>query len=69
MLVLVLSWFVFVPLAHVLTFAPGGGFLPHLPQYGYGALGGWVAVIIYVLLLGLVLFARWRHGAWQRIRL
>ena len=68
-LVLVLSWFVFVPLAHVLTFAPGGGFLPRLPQYGYGALGGWVALIIYVLLLGSVLFARWRHGAWQSIRL
>ena len=68
-LVLVLSWFVFVPLAHILTFAPGGGFLPHLPQLGYGVRGGWVAVIVYVLLLGSMLFARWRSGSWQRIRL
>ncbi len=68
-LVLVMSWFVFVPLAHSLTFAPGGGFLPFLPQLGYGSLGGWVAVIVYVLLLGSVLFARWRLGAWQQIRI
>jgi MATE family multidrug resistance protein len=68
-LVLVLSWFVFVPLAHSLTFAPGGGFLHFLPQLGYGALGGWVAVIVYVLLLGSVLFGRWRLGVWQKIRL
>jgi MATE family multidrug resistance protein len=68
-LVLVLSWFVFVPLAHILTFAPGGGFLHFLPQLGYGAWGGWVAVIIYVLLLGSVLFGRWRLGVWQKIRL
>ncbi|HEV2700942.1 MAG TPA: MATE family efflux transporter [Steroidobacteraceae bacterium] len=68
-LVLVLSWFVFVPLAHSLIFAPGGGFLHFLPQLGYGAQGGWVAVIVYVLLLGSVLFGRWRLGVWQRIRL
>ncbi len=68
-LVLVLSWFVFVPMAHILTFAPGGGFLPFLPQLGYGVRGGWVAVIVYVLLLGSVLFARWRSGRWQRIRI
>jgi MATE family multidrug resistance protein len=68
-LVLVLSWCVFVPLAHSLIFAPGGGFLPFLPQFGYGAEGGWVAVILYVLVLGSVLFARWRLGVWQKIRL
>ncbi|HTV77958.1 MAG TPA: MATE family efflux transporter [Steroidobacteraceae bacterium] len=68
-LVLLLSWFGFVPLAHILTFAPGGGFIPHLPQLGYGAAGGWVAMIIYVLLLGSVLYGRWRSGIWQKIRL
>ncbi len=68
-LVLVLSWFLFVPLAHILTFAPGGGFIPHLPQLGYGARGGWVAMIIYVLLLGSLLYGRWRMGVWQKIRL
>jgi MATE family multidrug resistance protein len=68
-LVLVLSWFVFVPMAHILTFAPGGGFLHFLPQLGYGARGGWVAVIIYILLLGSMLYGRWRMGVWQNIRL
>jgi multidrug resistance protein, MATE family len=68
-LVLVLSWFVFVPLAHALTFAPGGGFLHFLPQFGYGTRGGWIAVIIYVLLLGSALFGRWRLGVWQKIRI
>jgi MATE family multidrug resistance protein len=68
-LVLVLSWFLFVPLAHILTFAPGGGFLHFLPQLGYGAWGGWVAVIVYILLLGAALFGRWRLGVWQKIRL
>jgi multidrug resistance protein, MATE family len=69
MLVLVLSWFLFVPLAHSLTFAPGGGFLHFLPQFGYGARGGWSAMIIYVLLLGSMLYGRWRRGVWQTIRL
>ena len=68
-LVLVLSWFVFVPLSHSLTFAPGGGFLHFLPQLGLGARGGWTAVNVYVLLLGSVLFVRWRRGVWQKIRL
>jgi MATE family multidrug resistance protein len=68
-LVLLLSWFVFVPLAHALIFAPGGGFLHFLPQLGFGAEGGWVAVIIYSMLLGSVLFARWRLGVWQRMRI
>jgi multidrug resistance protein, MATE family len=68
-LVLVLSWFVFVPLAHALTFPPGGGFLHFLPQLGYGAEGGWIAVIVYVMLLGSVLFARWRMGAWLTMRI
>ena len=68
-LVLLLSWFLFVPLAHILTFSPGGGFIRHLPQLGYGAQGGWVAMIIYVLLLGSLLYGRWRVGTWQQIRL
>src|SRR5437016_5157536 len=33
------------------------------------ALGGWVAVLIYVMVLGSTLFLRWRSGAWQKIRL
>ena len=68
-LVLPLSWLVFVPLAHSLTFARGQGWFHFLPQYGLGAVGGWIAVNVYVVLLGSLLFARWRSRAWQRIRI
>jgi len=67
--VLLLSWLVFVPLAHALTFAPGEGWFRGLPQLGYGLLGGWAAMVTYVLLLGSTLLARWRSGAWERIHL
>jgi MATE family multidrug resistance protein len=68
-LVLPVSWLVFVPLAHSLTFAPGQGWVHFLPQFGYGAIGGWAALVFYVMLLGTALCLRWRSGAWQRIRL
>jgi MATE family multidrug resistance protein len=66
-LVAILSWLVWVPLTHALTFAPGQGFVHFLPQFGYGALGGWWAAVAYVVLLGLTLGARWRSGAWRRL--
>jgi MATE family multidrug resistance protein len=66
---LVLSWFLFVPLAHTLIFAPGQGWVDGLPQYGLGAKGGWLALMIYVVLLGGAMFWRWRHGAWRSMRL
>ena len=68
-LVLALSLLLFVPLAHAFTFAPGQGWVDFLPQFGWGAVGGWVAVLIYVMLLGSTLFLRWRSRAWQAIRL
>ena len=68
-LVVPVSWLIFVPLAHALTFAPGQGWVHFLPQYGYGAVGGWAALVFYVMLLGTTLCLRWRSGAWQRIRL
>ncbi len=66
---LVLSWFLFVPLAHTLIFAPGQGWLDGLPQYGLGARGGWIALMIYCTLLGASMFWRWRHGAWRRMQI
>lgn len=66
--VLGLSWFFFVPLAHSLAFEPGGGFVDWLPQFGLGAAGGWLAAVIYVALIGLIMLARWRSGAWERAR-
>lgn len=67
--VLLLSWLVFVPLAHMLSFEPGGGWVDGLPQFGLGALGGWIAALIYIILISAVLLLRWRSGAWRKIRL
>jgi multidrug resistance protein, MATE family len=69
LIVAVLSWAVWVPLAHSMTFAPGAGWVHFLPQYGYGAIGGWVASVGYVVALGSALWLRWQSGAWRRIRL
>jgi MATE family multidrug resistance protein len=68
-LVFPVCWLLFLPLAHILIFTPGQGWFHFLPQLGYGAPGGWIAVVIYIVLLGSTLFLRWRSGAWQRIRI
>jgi multidrug resistance protein, MATE family len=68
-LVIALSWLVFVPLAHALIFAPGQGWISWLPAYGHGAVGGWIAAVIYIWLLGTMLYLRWLSGAWRRIKL
>jgi multidrug resistance protein, MATE family len=69
LMVLALSWLVFVPLAHSLSFAPRQGWVDWLPQFGLGAVGGWFAALIYICCLGLMLFLRWYSRAWQRISL
>jgi MATE family multidrug resistance protein len=69
LMVLALSWLIFVPLAHSLSFAPGAGWVDWLPQFGLGAVGGWFAALAYVCCLGLVLFLRWWSGAWASITL
>ena len=69
MMVIALSWLLFVPLAHSLSFAPGAGWVSWLPQFGLGAVGGWVAAVAYVCVLGLVLFLRWWSRAWASIAL
>jgi multidrug resistance protein, MATE family len=69
LMVLVLSWVCFVPLAHVLSFAPGQGWVHFLPQFGLGAAGGWSALLVYTFALATAMFLRWRSGAWRRINL
>jgi len=69
LMVLALSWLIFVPLAHSLSFAPGAGWVDWLPQFGLGAVGGWFAALAYVCCLGLMLFLRWWSGAWAGITL
>jgi MATE family, multidrug efflux pump len=66
-LVLGMSWFFFVPLAHSLSFADGNGWVNWLPQFDKGSVGGWTAAVIYVCLIGCAMFWRWRSGAWERI--
>jgi MATE family multidrug resistance protein len=68
LLVLILA-VLFVPIAHALTFAPGAGWFDVVPQLGWGSNGGWLAVVVYISLLGLTLFARWRSAVWQRLHL
>jgi multidrug resistance protein, MATE family len=67
LMVLALSWLVFVPLAHSLSFAPGQGWVDWLPQFGRGAVGGWTAAVVYIFFLGVMLYLRWYSRAWQRI--
>jgi len=69
LMVLTLSWLLFVPLAHSLSFASGQGWVHWLPQYGLGAVGGWFAALIYIFFLGWMLFFRWRSRAWAGIAL
>jgi MATE family multidrug resistance protein len=64
--VLALSWLLFVPLAQALSFKPGAGWVEWLPHYGFGAIGGWFAALIYICSMGTILFLRWRSGAWRR---
>jgi len=65
-MVLALSWGFFVPLAHMLSFRPGTGWVEWLPQFGFGAVGGWFAALAYICALGSMLFLRWRSAAWRR---
>ena len=69
LMVLALSWGFFVPLAHMLSFKPGAGWVNWLPQYGLGAIGGWLAALAYICCLGIMLFWRWQSGAWRRVAL
>jgi MATE family multidrug resistance protein len=68
-LVLLLSWLLFVPLAQVLAFAPGQGWIGALPALGWGARGGWYAIVVYMFLCAIALLVRWRSRRWQAIRI
>jgi MATE family multidrug resistance protein len=64
-----LSWLVFVPLAHTLVFDADSAWVSGLPQAGLGALGGWLALMSYAMVLGGVMYWRWRSGHWRKIDL
>ena len=67
--ILFLSWFGFVPFTHMFTFAPGEGWVDFLPQFGYGAIGGWAVALVYCCILGTLIYLRWWSGAWRKIDL
>jgi len=69
LIVLACGSLLFLPLTHYLTFAPGQGWFDDVPGLGLGAVGGWSAILVYVLAIGTALWLRWRHGAWKLIRL
>ncbi len=69
LVLLALAWGVFVPLVHLLSFAPGEGWVAGAPGAGWGAVGGWVAAVAYIGLLGTTLAWRWRSGRWQAMTL
>jgi MATE family multidrug resistance protein len=64
-IVAVLSWGLWVPATHIVTFAPGEGWVTFLPAFGLGAVGGWTVSVFYVVALGTGLWLRWHSGAWQ----
>ena len=63
LIVLACGTLLFLPLTHILTFAPGEGWFDSAPGYGLGAVGGWSAILVGTVstvipaLLGL-------NGAW-----
>jgi MATE family multidrug resistance protein len=65
LIVALLSWVIYVPLVHMVTFAPGHGWVAGLPQWGQGAIGGWAVSVGYVVALGTLLYLRWRSRAWE----
>ena len=69
LLLALLAWCGFVPLAHLMSFAPGQGWITAAPGLGLGAMGGWWAALAYMVALGLLMLWRWRSGAWRRARL
>lgn len=66
---IVLSWLVFVPLAHTLIFGAEEAWVEGLPQFALGALGGWLALMTYAILLGSSMYRRWRSARWQQINI
>ena len=68
-MLLVLCWGVFLPLTHVLTFEAGQGPMSQTPGFGFGAVGGWWAAVIYMVMLALALAGRWGSRRWMAMRL
>jgi len=47
----------------------GGGWLMVASVPEWGAVGPWAAATVYIIILGLTMYFRWRHGPWEKIDL
>ena len=61
-----LAWLLWVPAAHVFMFGFPGGWAHARSLAGLGANGGWWASVLYSLVMGSLLYGRWRRATWQR---
>ncbi len=59
-IMIVTSWILFLPLAHVMIFDAGEGWVD-IPGLGWGARGGWAAEVIFMSVLGPLLLWRWHR--------
>ncbi len=57
-LMIAASWGFFVPLVYVLGRWMGGG-----------VIGAWWGAVLYISLVGVLLFLRWQRGAWKQIHI
>ena len=55
--------------AFALVVLVGGGYAVAAAFPRLGAIGPWSAATAYIVLLGVTLWARWRFGAWESIRM
>ncbi len=55
---LCLSWFFFVPVVFILG-----------KTLGYGLYGAWTGATVYICILGITLFARFRGGKWKKMKI
>ena len=39
------------------------------PQFGLGAVGGWIAAVISICSLGVAMWLRWRSRVWEATKL
>ena len=61
-----MAWLLWVPAAYLLIFGLPGGWTHNLAWAGLGATGGWWASVLYSLVMGSLLYGRWRRAAWRR---
>lgn len=60
-------WPAMVSATLAVTLFLGGGWLAVTRFAAWGSLGPWTAATLYIMVLGLTFWARWKWGPWERI--